>query len=68
MYKTLEYETEMHYSKRECLEELAAYLSQYYQDITIIDIEKEWKENKGRADYSPRLYLSAIILYKIETE
>ena len=63
MFKMEIFETEMCYGKEDCLQKLVEILNSL-GDITVVDIEKEWKIDKNKASYSPNIYLVATIIYK----
>ena len=63
MFKMETFETEMCWDKQGCLEKLVEILNSL-DDVTIIDIEKDWKIDNNKASYSPRVYLVATVIYK----
>lgn len=64
MFECTEFTTQHHYTKHECMCELAGILSMM-DDIEVVDIEKTFKEDTSIADYKPRLKLIASVLYKV---
>lgn len=64
MFECTELETHYHYTKHECMCELAGILSTM-DDIEVVDIEKTFKEDTSISDYKPRLKLIASVLYKV---
>ena len=65
--KTAYYNTKNYYSKNECMVDLAEFF-ETLGDVNIIDIEKEWKEDKCVADYKPNINLFAMFLYEEKEE
>lgn len=64
MFECVELTTGYHYTKHECMCELAGILSMM-DDLEVVDIEKTFKEDISIADYKPRLKLVASVLYKV---
>lgn len=62
------FSSKMHYDKSSCYEELAAFLNELGEDVEVLDIEKEWKEDKNKASYSPSIYLETLVLVKRKIE
>lgn len=65
MFECAELTTEYHYTKHECMCDLADLLSVIGDDVEVVDIEKTFKEDTSMADYKPRLKLIASVLYKV---
>ena len=63
-FKVANFVSERHWHKSDAMEELANILNGM-GDITVVDIEKEWRTDTNISDYKPRLILEATILYKV---
>lgn len=61
-YKVLSFETDIHWDKKECLEELADYLSD--TGFIISDIEKTWVEEESYGCKKYRLQVLILGYYK----
>lgn len=66
----LEFESSKKDDKKDCLMELANFLTNFTKNtnVEIIDVEKEWIKDETCADYKPNLSLIAYILYKEKYE
>ena len=69
MFEYVEFESKYVYwhSRKDCLVELTSFLNTL-GNVDIVDIEKSWHEDKNLADYKPRNYLTAFIIYKEKDE
>lgn len=63
-FQTDTFESNRCWDKENCMEELTEYLNKLGDNIQVIDIEKEWKIDNNLADYSPKVFLKAIIIYE----